>query len=102
MKKIFKDLLLGIIIIAASIGIALTVFALTLAMDMVANLNNTCTEEEFNNYFDIEIVEEYDCNAICYDRNTGVMYYIRNYDLNNSYAIPIYNSDGSLKLYSGD
>ena len=51
-----------------------------------------------NKYFPLVIIYEDDRSDVVYDKNTNVMYYIyHNYD---KYGItPIYNSDGSVKLY---
>lgn len=53
-----------------------------------------------NKYFPLVIIYEDDRSYIVYDKNTNVMYCIfQNYD---KFGItPIYNSDGSVKLYEG-
>lgn len=52
-------------------------------------------------YFDIYIIYEDDTNGskIVYDKNTSVMYYLQQ----SGYLFgitPIYNSDGTVKLYT--
>lgn len=51
-----------------------------------------------NKYFPLVIIYEDDRSYIVYDKNTNVMYCIfQNYD---KFGItPIYNSDGTIKLY---
>lgn len=59
-------------------------------------------DKENNEYFDLVVIyEDSSSTKIAYDKNTGVMYYIKS----NFYAYgitPIYNADGSLKLYEGE
>lgn len=59
-------------------------------------------DKENNEYFNLVVIYEDSGSAeIAYDKNTGVMYYIKS----NSHAYgitPIYNADGSLKLYEGE
>lgn len=51
-----------------------------------------------NKYFPLVIIYEDDCSYIVYDKNTNAMYCIfQKYD--KSGITPIYNSDGSVKLY---
>lgn len=53
-----------------------------------------------NKYFPLVIIYEDDRSYVVYDKNTNVMYYIyQNYDKFD--ITPIYNSDGSVKLYKG-
>ena len=55
-----------------------------------------------NKYFDLTTI--YDGGAfggdVVYDKNTNVMYFIM-YKNGYSAITPIYNSDGSVKLYEG-
>ena len=54
-----------------------------------------------NKYFDLVNIYENGCTNIVYDKNTSVMYFLRSNG--NSFGItPIYNSDGTLKLYEGE
>ena len=64
------------------------------------------TENDINNYIDLVVIcERYTSvlglAAVVYDRNTGVMYLIKmsGYQFGIS---PIYNSDGTIKLYNGE
>ena len=60
------------------------------------------TDKRNNEYFNLVVIyEDSSSTKIAYDKNTGVMYYIKS----NFYAYgitPIYNADGSLKLYEGE
>lgn len=51
-------------------------------------------------YFDVYIIHENDTGSkILYDKNTGVMYYMQQ----SGYLFgitPIYNADGTVKLYT--
>lgn len=38
---------------------------------------------------------------LVYDNNTGVMYYQYSYSRSNCGMTPIYNADGTLKIYEG-
>ena len=62
--------------------------------------NEPAEYDRGNKYFPLVTIYEDDRSYIVYDKNTNVMYYIyQNYD---KFGItPIYNSDGSLKLYEG-
>lgn len=54
-----------------------------------------------NKYFDLVNIYESGCTNIAYDKNTNVMYFIEQ----SGYVFgitPIYNSDGTLKLYEGE
>lgn len=59
-------------------------------------------DKENNEYFDLVVIyEDSSSTEIAYDKNTGVMYYIKS----NSHAYgitPIYNADGRIKLYEGE
>ena len=53
-----------------------------------------------NKYIDLTTVYE-DANhgtEVMYDKNTGVMYFYK-YGQSSSFITPIYNADGTLKLY---
>lgn len=53
-----------------------------------------------NKYIDLVTIYQNDFagTSVCYDRNTKVMYFIK--DSGYRFGItPIYNTDGSLKLY---
>lgn len=55
-----------------------------------------------NKYFPLVIIYKDDCSYIVYDKNTNAMYYII-YDADQLGITPIYNADGTIKLYeSGD
>ena len=60
------------------------------------------TDKRNNEYFNLVVIyKDSSSTEIAYDKNTGVMYYIKS----NFYAYgitPIYNADGSLKLYEGE
>ena len=54
-----------------------------------------------NKYFDLVNIYEAGCTTVAYDKNTNVMYYM--VETGNAFGItPIYNSDGTLKLYEGE
>lgn len=54
-----------------------------------------------NKYFDLVNIYESGYTNVAYDKNTNVMYFLRSNG--NSFGItPIYNSDGTLKLYDGE
>lgn len=54
-----------------------------------------------NKYFDLVNIYEAGCTTVAYDKNTNVMYYM--VECGNAFGItPIYNSDGTLKLYEGE
>lgn len=54
-------------------------------------------------YADFEIIEsnEWEGWAVVYDRNTGVMYVILD-GFQSTGMTPIYNADGTLKIYGKD
>lgn len=61
------------------------------------------TKNDINKYIDLVVIsEDYTSTfgdvSVAYDRNTGVMYFIKKsvYQFGIS---PIYNSDGTVKLY---
>lgn len=54
-----------------------------------------------NKYFDLVDIYKTQFTKVSYDKNTKVMYFIKE----SGYAFgitPIYNSDGTLKLYEGE
>lgn len=54
-----------------------------------------------NKYFDLVNIYKSRYTNVAYDKNTNVMYFLRSNG--NSFGItPIYNSDGTLKLYEGE
>lgn len=62
-----------------------------------------CVEAVDSNYVDFEIIES-DINegwAVCYDKNTKVMYVILD-AYQSTGMTPILNEDGTPKLYEGD
>lgn len=55
----------------------------------------------WNKYFDLVNIYEAGYTTVAYDKNTKVMYFIE--EAGYSFGItPIYNSDGTLKLYEGE
>ena len=53
-----------------------------------------------NKYFDLVNIYEAGHTTVAYDKNTNVMYYM--VKSGNAFGVtPIYNSDGTLKLYGG-
>lgn len=64
------------------------------------------TENDINNYIDLVVIcERYTSVlglvAMAYDRNTGVIYFIKRCGYQFGIS-PIYNSDGTVKLYNGE
>lgn len=54
-----------------------------------------------NKYFDLVDIYKTRNTKVSYDKNTKVMYFIE--ESGYSFGItPIYNSDGTLKLYDGE
>lgn len=53
-------------------------------------------------YIDLVLLEKDGCNFVYYDKNTNVMYYCLGRSELNSGLTPIYNADGTLKLYESD
>lgn len=54
-----------------------------------------------NKYFDLVDIYKTENTKVSYDKNTKVMYFIK--ESVYSFGItPIYNSDGTLKLYEGE
>lgn len=54
-----------------------------------------------NRYIDLETVYKDNSTKVAYDKNTKVMYLIIN-GYNCSGITPIYNADGTVKLYDGE
>lgn len=106
-KKYFNILALSII--AGSI-IAVTVGFIAARSYNNRNSNNEAYSAEASDYLDLVKIEGryentpiiHDSANIYYDRNTKVMYF--GYYSNSHYGwmCPIYNADGSLKLYDGE
>lgn len=57
-----------------------------------------------NQYCDLVLLEKdfLTSDAVYYDRNTNVMYYCLGRSELNSGLTPIYNADGTLKLYESE
>lgn len=99
-KKYFNILALSIIaagIVAVTIGfIAARSY----------NSKNENYSAEASEYLDLVKIEGdtgwHDGANIYYDRNTKVMYFGYYSNSNYSWMCPIYNADGSLKLYDGE
>ena len=103
-KKYFNILALSIItagIIAVTVGfIAARSY----------NSNNENYSTEASEYLDLVKIEGHYENSlrkhnganIYYDRNTKVMYFGYYSNSDYSWMCPIYNADGSLKLYDGE
>lgn len=99
-KKYFNILALSIIvagIIAVTVGfIAARSY----------NSKNENYSAEASEYLDLVKIEGdtgwHDGANIYYDRNTKVMYFGYYSNSNYSWMCPIYNADGSLKLYDGE
>lgn len=92
MVKIKKFLLAGIIVLSICSGIT----------GCTKGEDTEPTEFRLGNkYFDLVKIYGggYD-GDIVYDKNTNVLYYII-YDADRLGITPIYNSDGSVKLYKG-
>jgi hypothetical protein len=56
------------------------------------------TDAEIDNYFDYEIIADSCDQRIIVDKNTGVMYY----QIVDDSMTPIYNADGSVKIYEDE
>ena len=56
-----------------------------------------------NKYIDLVTIYKDDdnCTEVLYDKNTNVMYFVK-YDSDRFGITPIYNSDGTVKLYDGE
>lgn len=75
-----------------------TILAATLSMTSCTNP----TKEDavkVEDYFDMRKVCQNTRADILYDNNTGVMYYQYNLSRYNCGLTPIYNADGTLKIY---
>ena len=98
MNKEIKSGLL-IIFIAISMAIMCSFILYKVIKGGSIKLN---ADKRNNEYFDLVVIyEDSNSTKIAYDKNTGVMYYIKS----NFYVYgitPIYNADGSLKLYEGE
>lgn len=84
------------------------IVAIVLGLSMCIGLtgcgsgNITPTNNKLGNkYFDLVNIYESGYTNVAYDKNTNVMYFIE--QSGYSFGItPIYNSDGTLKLYEGE
>jgi hypothetical protein len=78
------------------------IMALTLTMLTGCSGHDVEPEQSYiaNKYIDLTIVyENVNYNIeVMYDKNTGVMYLCK-YGQSSSFMTPIYNADGTLKLY---
>lgn len=56
-----------------------------------------------NKYIDLVTIykDDYNSTEVLYDKNTKVMYFVK-YCGNQFGITPIYNSDGTVKLYDGE
>lgn len=76
--------------------------ALTLTMLTGCSGHDVEPEQSYiaNKYIDLTTVYEDASHGteVMYDKNTGVMYLYK-YGQNSSFITPIYNADGTLKLY---
>ena len=84
-----KKIILGITILVAAVSM-IGCEALVEAKD------NTPKVEDYINM--IEVCSNFE-GHILYDNNTGVMYYQYSWNRSNCGLTPIYNADGSLKIY---
>lgn len=83
--------------IAGTLAIFLALTALTGCTDTNAS-ETTETKPALTDYMDLVEVASSNIEKVYYDRNTGVMYYIRRSDYMAAMS-PIYNTDGSVKIY---
>lgn len=78
------------------------IMALTLTMLTGCSGHDVEPEQSYiaNKYIDLTTVYEDASHGteVMYDKNTGVMYLYK-YGQNSSFITPIYNADGTLKLY---
>lgn len=79
-----------------------------LAVTLIVMLSVTsCTDSakgdtaKVENYIDMVEVCSTMSEHIFYDNNTGVMYYQYSWGRSDCGLTPIYNTDGSLKIYEG-
>lgn len=100
-KKYFN--LLALFIIVGGI------IAVTLGFIAARNYNNNENySAEASEYLDLVKIEDentprkHNGANIYYDRNTKVMYFGDYSNSNYGWMCPIYNADGSLKLYNGE
>ena len=99
-KKYFNILALSIIVA----GIVAVTIGFIAARSYNSNKENYSAEA--SEYIDLVKIEGdtgwHDGANIYYDRNTKVMYFGYYSNSNYSWMCPIYNADGSLKLYDGE
>lgn len=100
-KKYFNILALSII----AAGIVAVTVGFIAARSYNSNKEKNYSAE-VSKYLDLVKIEGdagwHDCANIYYDRNTKVMYFGYYSNSNYSWMCPIYNADGSLKLYDGE
>ena len=73
------------------------IIACMICTDVLTGCDTNYTETNINKYFDYcKIKCEGFEETIFYDKNTGVMYYSNS---KRGGITPIYNADGTLKLY---
>ena len=80
------------------------VLGLTLCLGMTGCTKGDIKPESSrfaNKYIDlVTIYRDDNCNTeVLYDKNTKVMYFVNGYQFG---ITPIYNSDGTVKLYDGE
>ena len=90
------------------IDILMIIFIIFLIIILTSCDNNQTIDQYYSDiseYIDLETIAYNVTNIgfdrIYYDKNTGVMYYIGSFN-GMQCGFPIYNSDGTLKLYEGD
>lgn len=79
-----------------------------LAVTLIVMLSVTsCTDSakgdtaKVENYIDMVEVCSNMNEHIFYDNNTGVMYYQNSWGCSNCGLTPVYNTDGTIKIYEG-
>lgn len=78
--------------------IMLVVASIGCIMSMSSCNKQPKPKENVNKYFDLIEICSKNHESICYDKNTGVMYY-RWHEVHQYGITPIYNADGTLKIY---
>ena len=85
------------------------IVAIVLGLSMCIGMTGCSSEGDItptnnklgNKYFDLVDIYKTETTKVSYDKNTNVMYFIE--QTGNAFGItPIYNSDGTLKLYEGE
>lgn len=99
-KKIIIDILMIIFIIFLII-----ILTSCDSKTMIDDSKQDNTDSNISEYIDLKLIcknrSSTSNDRIYYDKNTGVMYYIGKFN-GMQCGFPIYNSDGTLKLYEGD